>query len=93
MFRQWGQPLIAFMHSFYIEESFRNRGIGKNLLENVIDILKKEGFKSVQLTVGPDNNSALKLYSGFGFEKKELEIGEYGEGNDRFLMELRLDGK
>ena len=88
MLRQWEQPLDAFIHSFYIEEAFRHRGIGKNLLENVIDILKKDGFKSVQLTVGPDNKPALSLYGSFGFEKKLLEIEEYGEGRDRFLMEL-----
>jgi ribosomal protein S18 acetylase RimI-like enzyme len=93
MFRQWEQPLAAFIHSFYIEESYRYRGIGKNLLENVIDILKEDGFKSVQLTVGPDNKTALSLYGRFGFEKKLLEIGEYGEGYDRFLMELVFDGK
>jgi ribosomal protein S18 acetylase RimI-like enzyme len=93
MLRQWDQPLVAFIHSFYIEESCRHRGIGKNLLENVIDILKKDGFKSVQLTVDPDNKPALGLYGRFGFEKKLLEIGEYGEGHDRFLMELLFDGK
>ncbi len=96
MLRQWGQPGQtpgAFIHSFYIEEAYRHRGIGKNLLENVIDILKKDGFKSVQLTVDPENKPALNLYGGFGFEKKLLEIGEYGEGHDRFLMELVFDGK
>jgi ribosomal protein S18 acetylase RimI-like enzyme len=93
MLRQWGQPLNAFIHSFYIEESFRHRGIGKNLLENVIDILKKDGFKSVQLTVDPDNKPALSLYRRFGFVKKLLEIGEYGESRDRILMELAFDGE
>jgi len=102
MLRQWGQPGQAgqawqppgaFIHSFYIEESFRNRGIGKNLLENIIDILKKDGFKSVQLTVDPDNKPALSLYGKFGFVKKLLEIGEYGEGRDRILMELAFDGE
>lgn len=93
MLRQWEQPLDAFIHSFYITEEYRSRGIGKNLLENVIDMLKKEGFKSVQLTVDPDNKPALRLYGRFGFKKKQLEIGEYGEGHDRFLMELIFDGK
>ena len=96
MLRSWGPPGQlpgAFIHSFYIEEACRHRGIGKKLLENVIEILKKDGFKSVQLTVDPDNKPALSLYGSFGFEKKLLEIGEYGEGRDRFLMELVFDGK
>lgn len=93
MLRQWAQPLDAFIHSFYVEESFRHRGVGKNLLENVIDILKKDGFKSVQLTVDPDNKPALSLYGRFGFVKKLLEVGEYGEGQDRILMELAFDGE
>ena len=93
MLRQWEQPLDAFIHSFYIVEKYRCRGIGKNLLENVIDILKKEGFKSVQLTVDPGNKPAMGLYGRFGFKKKQLKIGEYGEGHDRFLLELIFDGK
>jgi ribosomal protein S18 acetylase RimI-like enzyme len=93
MLRQWEQPQHAFIHSFYIEEAYRHRGVGKNLLENVIDILKKDGFKSVQLTADPGNKPALNLYCRFGFEKKMLEIGEYGDGHDRFLMELVFDGE
>jgi ribosomal-protein-alanine N-acetyltransferase len=93
MLRQWVRPLDAFIHSFYVEESYRQRGVGKDLLENVIDILKKDGFRSVQLTVDPDNKPALSLYGRFGFIKKLLEVGEYGEGRDRILMELAFDGE
>lgn len=93
MLRQWEQPLDAFIHSFYIAEEYRSKGIGKNLLENVIDMLEKEGFKSVQLTVDPGNKPAMGLYGKFGFKKKQLEIGEYGKGHDRFLLELIFDGK
>ncbi len=96
MLRQWGQPgqaPEAFIHSFYIEEEYRRRKIGKNLLENVINMLKKDSFKSVRLTVAPDNKPAINLYESFGFERKLLEIGEYGENQDRYLMELVFDGK
>ncbi len=93
MLRQWEQPQGGFIHSFYIAKEYRYKGIGKNLLEKVIDILKKDGFKSVQLTVDPDNKPALGLYTGFGFKKKQLEIGEYGEGHDRFLLEMIFDGE
>lgn len=88
--REWKEVNCAFMHSFYIDSKYRGRGIGKELLEKTTDILKKEGFDAVELTVGPDNRAAGRLYRKLGFKEIGLRKDEYGRGIDRILMRLEL---
>lgn len=89
--REWKEKKTAFIHTFYIVKKFRRSGIGKKLLSFVLRLLEEEGFKSVELTVDPDNAPAFDFYRNSGFIKRELRKNEYGKGNDRLLMELELD--
>jgi len=88
--KDWDKNDTAFIHSFYIDEEYRNMGIGKNLLKRVIDILKSENFKIVELTVDPDNKVAIHLYREAGFREVGFRKSEYGKGVDRSLMSLEL---
>jgi len=88
--RSYLVPSTAFIHSFYIDGKFRNKGIGKILLEKVLDELKSDSFKEVQLTVDPDNGAAPRLYRSFGFKKKDTRNDEYGRGIKRDLFSLKL---
>ncbi len=88
--KTWEENNTAFIHSFYIDKKYRNKSIGKELLQKVIDILKDEGFKSVELTVSPGNEAARCLYKKFGFKKIGFRKNEYGRGVDRNLMRLEL---
>ncbi len=88
--RSWRSKHAAFIHSFYIDKGYRRKGIGRKLLQKVIDILKNDGFKEIELTVDPDNEAADRLYKNFGFKKVGLRKNEYGRGVDRNLMRLEL---
>ncbi|MBM3707898.1 MAG: GNAT family N-acetyltransferase [Actinobacteria bacterium] len=88
--REWKECRAAFIHSFYIKEKFRNRGLGRGLLAYTIKMLIEEGFESVELTVDLENKLAVNLYKGFGFEIKEFRPNEYGRGINRHLMILKL---
>ena len=63
---------------FVILNQFRNKGIGKNLLNNMISTFKKVQF---ELLVFKDNYNAIKLYENFGFLKEEYN-------NDKYKMVL-----
>ncbi len=88
--KNWEKEKSAFIHSFYVDKEYRNKGIGKNLLKKVIDILENEGFRTVELTIDPDNEVAIHLYSEAGFKKIGFRKSEYGRGVDRSLMSLEL---
>lgn len=53
--------------SMAINENYRNRGFGKQLLTKLFEKLKASGFKKVSLSVDKQNR-AVNLYRRFGFE-------------------------
>lgn len=88
--KSWCEENTAFIHSFYIVKDYRNKKIGKKLLEFAILNFKEDKIKTIKLTVSPENSIAITLYKNAGFEIKTLYENEYGRGVDRFLMELTV---
>ena len=56
-------PSIAI--SLYKE--YRNKGIGSQLLRQMLDLLRKDGYKSVSLSV-QKANYAIRMYQKAGFQ-------------------------
>ncbi len=52
--------------SMAVKEAYRNRGIGKALLEHVFAELKRQGFEQVSLSVDR-RNRAVSIYKRVGF--------------------------
>ena len=53
--------------AFYQE--YCNCGIGKVMMETILEVAKKAGFEQVELEVISDNHNAIALYKNLGFEK------------------------
>jgi len=51
-----------------IRDGFQGKGIGKGLMEYLINFAKKKDKKGLVLTVYEDNEHALCLYKKYGFE-------------------------
>jgi ribosomal protein S18 acetylase RimI-like enzyme len=85
---------VAHIHGVFVDPSCRGRGIGKKMLEAVLDQVEKKGnVVKVQLTVNSNRLAALSLYQSLGFVtvgqlKKELKVGE--EYQDELIMEKML---
>ena len=56
-----------------VKQTFRRRGVGRKLLQHMLDDARNEGIGAISLSVDP-NNHARRLYESEGFEK----IGESG---------------
>ena len=52
--------------SISILEKYRNNGLGRSLMENMINLLKQEGYKKMSLSV-QKLNYVTKLYMDLGF--------------------------
>ena len=79
----------ATLVGMYVRPQARNRGVGRQLVEAVIDLARARGIEMLQLAVVSDNEPARKLYAGLGFveygiEKKSLKQG--GRYTDEVLM-------
>lgn len=63
--------LIGWIEEVVVDQSARGHGLGRALMEELINFSKIKGCKKLKLTTG--NPIAKKLYETFGFIKKEEE--------------------
>jgi ribosomal protein S18 acetylase RimI-like enzyme len=51
---------------------FRQQGIGAILMKEIIQQARFDGYKSLSLSVNPDNHLAVRLYEKLGFQYYEM---------------------
>ena len=79
--------------SVYVAERVRGRGVGRALLEAVIESARNGGLWTLQAGVFPDNVASLELHRRLGFREVGVRerIGQLaGTWRDVVLLELRL---
>lgn len=74
-------PSLAI--SLYPE--YRGKGIGTILMKKMLDLLQKDGYRQVSLSVQKENAGAIRLYQKTGFEMVHVAPDEY-------LMVCRFGG-
>ena len=60
-----------------IKEMFRNRGLGQELLEQIVHASKTMGCKKIFLEVRVSNNQAIGLYNKTGFKQVSVKRNYY----------------
>jgi len=79
---------------FYVDESHRNKGIGKMLMDMTLDdINKNKDIMKIFLLVNGKQKSAISLYTKLGFKQNGILEKEYrinGEFVDSYVMEKIL---
>ncbi len=61
-------------HSLHVDETARNSGIGKKLMENHVNWLQSNGCKSISITVAVENAKTIEFYKSLGFKSNTLEM-------------------
>lgn len=61
-----GRKNNRYLHTVYVRPSYRDKGIGKALVNTAMSIAKKEK-SSLSLNVNPLNKVAMHLYKSCGF--------------------------
>lgn len=59
---------IAEIENMYIEETYRDKGLGSRLIGKIKEIARKKGAKRLKVTAVTDNSQALSFYRKNGFE-------------------------
>lgn len=72
------------IHKLYILPTAQGKGIGKDLLNNLEDYGRSNGFEKLTLNVNKYNFSAINFYKSRGFEKIQDETIPIGHG---FIMD------
>lgn len=61
------KPLVN-VHDLAVHRDFQSRGIGRRLLQHVIEQAREQGCASVTLEVKKDNTTGRGLYASLGFK-------------------------
>lgn len=73
----WGVVGEGQINNVAVVSSYRNRGIGREMLQTLIDIGRSEGLESFTLEVRVSNLSAITLYHRLGFQDAGIRKSFY----------------
>jgi len=68
------------IHKLYILPTAQGKGVGKDLLDNLEDYGRSNGFEKLTLNVNKHNSAAINFYKMRGFEKIKDETIPIGQG-------------
>ena len=58
----------------FVLEEYRGKGIGKKLMETMMDAFKEKGINNFELYALNNNENALKFYEKLGFKKYNVQM-------------------
>jgi ribosomal protein S18 acetylase RimI-like enzyme len=90
LLRMLDEPHCFYLVGFYIRQEWQGRGVGRKLLQALIELCVELGCEGLVLTVGLDNVRALELYKSAGFAEEVFVPGFYGVGEDRVVLRARF---
>lgn len=70
----------------YLLDTYRGKGIGKELMMRSIDFAKNFGYKSLYLETMDELSNAIQLYNNLGFKAIDGPLGDTGH----FACEIRM---
>ena len=76
----------ATLNNIVVKKSHRNRGIGGELLESLIEFCSELSMKTFTLEVDTENEPAIHLYEKFGFKNLGIRKKYYNNSRDAFIM-------
>jgi L-amino acid N-acyltransferase len=71
-------------HSVYVNENFHGKGIGKQLLQELIDLARKQKLHTMIAVIDAENQGSVEFHEKFGFVTAGI-IKESGYKFDRWL--------
>lgn len=96
-----GDTLTGYIYASYVLDEAeignicilpgsRGQGIGKALLDKMLESLKERDIKTVFLEVEADNAPAVRLYEKAGFIRYNERRDYYGPGKDALLYSVQI---
>lgn len=82
----------VYLYAFRIHENYQGKGLGSYLLENVLTILKENGYSEFTVGVEDNNARARYMYKKYGFTEPIARIKEsYQSDSYEYDLLLRKD--
>lgn len=65
---------VLLLEDVIVSRKHRGSGLGRRLVEHVLDWARKQGMTRVTLLADRDNQAALDFYRKFGFENSNMTV-------------------
>ncbi|HMG91709.1 MAG TPA: GNAT family N-acetyltransferase [Chryseolinea sp.] len=85
-FRAWPAYKYSIEHSVYVHRDFRNLGVARKLLTQLIDTVKKKDVHTIIAGIDADNSASIHLHKQLGFE----DAGHFNQVGYKFGKWLNL---
>ncbi|MCX7760699.1 MAG: ribosomal protein S18-alanine N-acetyltransferase [Hydrogenothermaceae bacterium] len=73
-----------------VDKNFHGKGIGKVIMEFILEKMKEENVKEIYLDVSVNNKRAINFYKKYGFEELYIREKYYRNLEDAILMKKQL---
>jgi len=93
LFRKRPAYRYTAKHSIYVHHEHTGRGVGRLLLQELIDACAAAGFRQMIGYIDADNAASLALHERFGFARVGLLCGvayRYGRWSDTVMVQRSL---
>lgn len=88
----WLLPSEVDIHNLAVHPTYRRQGIGRSLLQGVVEEAKRNRASKVTLEVRKSNEAAQRLYHSLGFVARGVRKGYYSDdGEDALAMVLEFE--
>ena len=81
---------IGLVDSIAVDQEFLRLGIGRKLLNSILEKIRTQGVTECCLQVRTTNSSAISFYEKMDFKTIETLKKYYGDGADAYLMKRSL---
>lgn len=82
-------PDEAWVQVIAVRRDAQRAGIGRALLESLLEYAAQRGAGKVMLEVAADNTAAQRLYAAYGFEAVGVRRGYYQPSNTDAVVMMR----
>ncbi len=87
----WAMYDVGDITNIAVRPDYRREGIGRKILNLLIDLCKEKGMTEITLEVRQSNLPAQRLYTSEGFEICGLRKRYYQNKEDAVIMTLRFN--
>lgn len=72
--KEWYTVQLGTINNLYVLDEYRHKGIGKQLMQTMMDSFKEKGIKTFELYAFSNNVDAIKFYEDIGFKKYNVQM-------------------
>jgi len=68
------EEIRMYVNEIHVDEAYRNRGIGKQLLSAVENQVKERGYGALYIHAEGNNDDAIRLYQNEGYVVERVQL-------------------